>query len=250
MNNKLLIILLSTLTLLPLRGLGGSTCVAQGGFWITGSAVPGGTQKLTPYPDGKFKYAGTLLKGELKVITTETETANTYYLTPQRFDSYVVNHGLPYSLSRDADKEGWQVTFDEDRYRFTVDTNAKTLTGELFQPWDELFIVGGCLSCGWEGHYFLPFTRVEGEVCTYTWTGEMREHSEFVEPRRFKIMGQNAWDPKHLHPYTQDENIMKSSQVRTGGGDDKWQYDKDGFYTIRVDVFHETITATYLGNVW
>lgn len=222
---------------------------AQSALWITGSAVPGGVQKLTAFPDGKFKYAGSLMKGELKVMTTETEGSNTYYMTPQRVDSYVVNHGLPYSQTRDSEKEGWKVTFDEDTYRFTVDTKNKTLTGELFNPWNELFLVGGCLSCGWEGHYFLPFTRVEGEVCTYTWTGEMREHSEFTEPRRFKITGQNAWDPKHLHPFTQDLNIMNSTQICTGGADNKWNLDKEGFYTIRVDVFRETINATYHGTV-
>lgn len=217
-------------------------------LWITGSAVPGGVQMLTKFPDGLYKFAGTLQTGELKVMNTETPGSNTYYLTPQRVDSYVVNNGLPFVVSRDAEKEGWQVTFDEDRYRFTVDTQNKTLRGELFQPWDELFMVGGCLSCGWEGHYFLPFTRVEEEMCTYTWTGEMREHQEFVEPRNFKIMGQNAWEPKALHPFVHNEDISTATQVCTGGPDTKWDFGRKGFYTIRVDVFRETISTTFLGE--
>lgn len=241
-RNKRLSILIAFL--LMSLGLNAQTVTE---LWITGSAVPDGVQKLTAFPDGKYKYAGTLMEGEVKVMTTETPQAGTYYLAPDRVDSYVVNHGLPYSLTNNANKDGWQVTFDEDRYRFTVDTRSKTLTGELFIPWNELFIVGGCLSCGWEGHYFLPFTRVEGEMCTYTWTGEMREHSEFVEPRRFKITGQNAWEPKSLHPFVQDQNIMTSSQVCTGGPDNKWNLDQPGIYTIRVDVFRETINASYLG---
>lgn len=219
-------------------------------LWITGSAVPGGVQKLTKFPNGLYKFAGTLQKGELKVMNTESPTSNTYYMTPTRVDSYVVNNGLPFTMVQNADKEGWQVTFDEDRYRFTVDTRNKKLSGELFQPWEELFMVGGCLSCGWEGHYFLPFTRVEGELCTYTWIGEMKERNEFVEPRRFKIEGQNAWDPKSLHPFTQDQNINGSTQVCTGGPDYKWDFGTAGFYMITVDVFRETISSTYLGTTY
>ena len=30
---------------------------AQNELWITGSAVPGGTQKLETFPDGQFKFA-------------------------------------------------------------------------------------------------------------------------------------------------------------------------------------------------
>lgn len=217
-------------------------------LWITGTAVPGGTQKLVKFPGSKYKFAGELQKGELRVMTTETPNANTYYLNPGRVDSYVVNHGLPYSLSKVQGNEGWVVTFDEDRYRFTVDATAMKLTGELFQPWDELFIVGGCVSCGWEGHYFLPFTRVESELCTWTWVGELKERTEFVEPRRFKIMGQNAWAPKALHPFAQDENINNSTQVCTGGDDNKWDFGKEGYYMLRVDVFRETINVTYLGT--
>ena len=40
-------------------------------LWITGSAVPGGTQKLVMVDDDDFKYAGELLPGELKIITTK-----------------------------------------------------------------------------------------------------------------------------------------------------------------------------------
>ena len=56
---------------------------AQKELWITGSAVPGGTQKLETFPDGQFKFAGTLNAGELKVITTDGEQAATQYLTPR-----------------------------------------------------------------------------------------------------------------------------------------------------------------------
>ncbi len=219
-------------------------------LWITGSAVPGGVQKLTKFPGNKYKYAGTLQKGEVYVMSTESEGTDTYYLRPRRVDSYIVNHGLPFTFGKTAGDAGWVVTFDEDRYRFTVDLDNALLKGELFQPWDELFIVGGCISCGWEGHYFLPFTRDENELCSWTWIGEMKERPENVEPRRFKIMGQNAWAPKSLHPFKQDENINGSTQVCTGGADNKWDFGKAGFYMLKVDVFRETISSTYLGETY
>ena len=148
----------------------------------------------------------------------------------------------------DWHKDGWVVTLAEDRYRFTVDMTKRTLKGELFDAWDELFLVGGAASCGWESYIMLPFTRVEGERCTYTWTGELKNRTENVEPRRFKLTGQNAWEPKHLHPFTQDESPLATTQLRTGGDDTKWQIAADGWYRITVDVFRETFHADYLGR--
>ncbi|MBO7137461.1 MAG: hypothetical protein J6V92_03225, partial [Bacteroidaceae bacterium] len=90
--------------------------------------------------------------------------------------------------------------------------------------------------------------RDEDEVCTWDWTGELRERSEFGEPRRFKFNGQNAWEPKVLHPFTQDEDILQSTQLLSGGSsDNKWSIRQEGFYHIRVDIFRETVHAEYLG---
>ena len=132
---------------------------AQKELWITGSAVPGGTQKLETFPDGQFKFAGTLNAGELKVITTDGEQAATQYLTPRSFESYVVNKGLAYAKTRSADDAAWIVPFTEDRYKFTVDTKTQTLTGELFVPWREVYIAGGACEIGWQAFVMLPFTQ-------------------------------------------------------------------------------------------
>jgi hypothetical protein len=217
-------------------------------LWITGSAVPGGTQQLTPFPGNQFKFAGELLPGEVKVITTPEPNEQTQYLAPRFYKAYIVNNGLAYQLSRDAQQPGWIVTFRETRYRFTVNTDTRRLTGELFQPWDELFLVGGCVACGWNAYVMLPFRRDNSELCLWTWTGPMREDNGNVEPRRFKIMGQNAWDPKQLHPYSQDESPLTTTQLRTGGDDNKWQLPRDGIYRLTVDVFRETFHAEYLGS--
>ena len=170
-------------------------------------------------------------------MDTEEAAADTKYIVPRYPDSYIVNNGLPFTVGTDVNgtKAGWVVTLAEDRYRFTVDMTKRTLKGELFDAWDELFLVGGAASCGWESYIMLPFTRVEGERCTYTWTGELKNRTENVEPRRFKLTGQNAWEPKHLHPFTQDESPLTTTQLRTGGDDTKWQIAADGWYRITVD---------------
>ena len=219
-------------------------------YWALGTAVPGGKQELTPFPNKQFKYTGRLIEGgTLRFCNMEEPKGiSVRYLKPTYEDAYAVTNATPFTLVRDSTASLWTVPLTEDVYRITIDLNAKTLTGELFRPWNELFIVGGATECGWVTYTFLPFTRDENEVCTWDWTGELKERQEFGEPRRFKFEGQNAWEPKVLHPFTQDEDILGSTQLLTGGsGDNKWSITKEGFYHIRVDVFRETVHADYLG---
>ena len=221
-------------------------------FWAVGTAVPGGIQELTPFPNNQFKYTGRLIEGgTLYFRNKETPTGSLIrYVKPTYEDAYAVTNTMPFTFAtvRDSTASLWTVPLTEDVYRITIDVNAKTLTGELFRPWNELFIVGGATECGWVTYTFLPFTRDEDEVCTWDWTGELKERPEFGEPRRFKFLGQNAWDPKALHPYSQDEDILGSTQLLTGGiGDNKWNVSQEGYYHIRVDVFRETVHAEYLG---
>ena len=222
-------------------------------IWAVGTAVPEGIQELTPFPNKQFKYTGRLIEGgTLSFRNKETATASGIrYLKPTYEDAYAVTNPTPFTFAtaRDSLASLWVVPLTEDVYRITIDLNAKTLTGELFRPWNELFIVGGATECGWVTYTFLPFTRDEDEVCAWDWTGELKERSEFGEPRRFKFMGQNAWEPKALHPFTQDEDILSSTQLLTGGStDNKWSIRQEGYYHIRVDVFRETVQAEYMGT--
>ena len=178
----------------------------------------------------------------------EAKGISVRYVKPTFEDAYAVTNPTPFTLVRDSASSLWTVPLTEDVYRITIDIASKTLTGELFRPWNELFILGGATECGWVTYTFLPFTRDENEVCTWDWTGELRERSEFGEPRRFKFNGQNAWEPKVLHPFSQDEDILQSTQICTGGSaDNKWSIREEGYYHIRVDVFRETVQAEYLG---
>lgn len=236
-------------TILALFAALGTNAQNMSQLFIVGDGVPGGVQQLTAFPGTEHKFAGALRQGTVRIRNTEEHKSTTYYLKPSYEDSYIVNNGLAYTLSRDSTVSNWVVPFSEEMFRFTVNTTARTLKGELFRPWNELFVVGGAAECGWEGHTFLPMTRLWDEVCTYQWTGELKERPEHGEPRRFKFAGQNAWEPKMLHPFTQDENILNSTQILTNGtADNKWSVFKNGYYRITIDVFRETIHAEYLGT--
>jgi hypothetical protein len=55
-----------------------------------------------------------------------------------------------------------------------------------------------------------------------------------------------TWGPRELHPYQHDEDILESTQLRTGGDDTKWQVKTPGTYRLRVNLFTETIHAELL----
>ncbi|MEJ8768332.1 T9SS type A sorting domain-containing protein [Prevotella sp. HCN-7019] len=218
-------------------------------LWITGSAVPGGLQQLEKFPDNQFRFAGKLVDGEVKIINTEGVNDNTIYLTPRYVDSNIVSNGLAYTTSTDASDPGWVVLFDDDRYKFTVNTSTRKVSGELFSPWLELYIAGGCVECGWEAGEAPAFVQDENDPYTWTWVGELKNRPENVEPKRFKILGQNDWGPKSLHPYTQDEDVTTSSQLMINCPDDyKWAIDKDGYYKVTVNIFLQSFNCEYLGT--
>ena len=212
-------------------------------LWITGSAVPGGAQKLEKVADNDYKYAGRLNAGELRVSTAKKPHKSNRYLTPTVADASLVNKGIAYSETADAQSAAWQVVVSEDRYRLHVYTDKKVLHGEIFQPWGELFIAGGATEAGWHEGKMLLMKQDLNNPCLWTWEGELKRHPEVEEPTSFKFQGQDRWYPKNLHPYRQGTDVLKEHRLRTGGDDTKWEISRDGRYRIVVDLFHETIQA-------
>ena len=230
----------------------GSTAMAQSELWATGSALPDGPCQLTLRPDGKFRFAGALVEGELQLMTTSTyQEGVTQFLAPKLVDSYLINYGLAYTLTTDKNSAGWVVPFSEDTYRFIVDIQSRTVRGELFLPWNELLIAGSAFPGGsdkeeWKRDNMLPFLRDHEDPYVFEWRGELGIYDNVVEPGHFKLEGQMTWGPRELHPYRHDEDILESTQVRTGGDDTKWLVKTPGTYRIRVNLFTETIQAELL----
>ena len=223
-----------------------SLSMAQNELWITGSAVPGGVQKLIATADNGYKFAGTLQAGELRIQTTRKAGKDTRYMCPDLPDALIANKGLHFTETADAQAAAWQVPFTEDRYRFVIDTRSHTLRGEIFQPWGELFIAGGATEAGWHEGKMLLMAQDDDNPCIWTWEGELKHRPENEEPTSFKFQGQNRWNPKNLHPYKEGTDILKDEQLRTGGSDTKWQVSQNGRYRITIDLFHETVKAELL----
>ena len=212
-------------------------------LWITGSAVPGGAQKLEKVADNDYKYAGRLNAGELRVATAKKPRKGTRFFSPVLMDANLVNKGIAYCETTDAKAPAWQVVVSEDRYRLHVYTDRKELRGEIFQPWGELFIAGGATEAGWKEGKMLLMKPDLNNPCLWTWEGELKRHPEVEEPTSFKFQGQDRWYPKNLHPYRQGTDVLQDRRLRTGGDDTKWEISRDGRYRITVDLFHETIQA-------
>ena len=224
------------------------------GYWITGSAVPGGTQQLEPYPDGSYRFHGALSAGSFRIMNTAVETSSTRYTMPRYTDVSIIGTAVAQTVGSQSvgDKQGWMVPFTENRYRFTFSPSKMSVTGELFVPWGELYIAGGCIVEGqtdkWYVEKSLPFTRSVTNPNVWTWTGQLKAYAGNEQPRRFKLLAQLDWGPRSLHPFTQDEPLLTSTRAVERDGDDKWAIADDGWYTITVDVFRETITSTYHGT--
>ena len=237
---------------------------AQSRLYVRGSAVPGGIQELTRFSTNvsgryTFKFHGTLLPGDLYVTTTEAPRAASRYYAPKLVDTSIVTNKADYTQKTDSIGAEWAVLFESDNYRFTVDTYNKQISGELFTPWYEAWICGGCVEdeqgkgiSGQEGHWQLTSGKQMEQSWedrnVFEWTGLLKSYSYNQEPKRFKINGQYGWSPKVLHPFTQDASILTASQVWYNGSEDyKWSISKDGYYRIRINVFEETIEGEYLG---
>ena len=217
-------------------------------FWITGTAVPGNTQKLEMVSANDFKYAGPLKAGELRVITTKKVGKNTQYLSPVVPDANVANHGIGFTVVTDITSEPWQVVVDDEHYRLHVNPERKTLHGEICQPWGELFIGGGATASGWkEGKMQLMHQQTDNPY-VWTWEGELKRHDGVEEPTSFKFQGQDRWHPKALHPYAQGTDILNDRRLRIGGDDTKWSITKDGVYRITIDIFNEKVQAELINR--
>lgn len=239
--------------------------MAQTRLFVRGSAVPGGIQELKRFSTNytgryTFKFHGTLLPGDLYITTTDTPRTASRYYAPKLVDSSIVTDKVDYIQKTDSVGAEWAVLFEADNYRFTVDTYSKQLTGELFAPWYEAWICGGCVEdeqgkgiSGQEGHWQITSGKQMQQDWedrnVFEWTGLLKSYSYNQEPKRFKINGQYGWGPKVLHPFTQDAPILTATQVWYNGSEDyKWSINKDGYYRIRINVFEETIEGEYLGT--
>ena len=70
----------------------GSTVFAQDRYWAVGTAVPGGIQELTAFPNRQYKYTGRLIEGgSLTFRNMEVPKGiSVRYIKPTFEDAYAV----------------------------------------------------------------------------------------------------------------------------------------------------------------
>lgn len=243
---------------------------SQTRLYVRGSAVPGGIQELEKFSrngtGNNFKFHGRLVPGKLYICTATSASARLY--KPRQLEANIIGPKIAYTSAAASDSLncGWTVSVESDNYRFTVtpsSTSAGTVTGEIFARWYEAWIVGGCVQDvqdandhSWELTAGRKMEQSWWDPHVFTWIGLLKNYTWNEQPKRLKIIGQYGWGPKSVHPFKQDEQLASASQlwysygdVTWGSADDnKWSIGKDGYYSIELDVFRETIHAEYLGE--
>jgi hypothetical protein len=214
-------------------------------IWLTGSSVPGGEQRLVPTWGSHYQFVGSLVPGTV-MIEVRSTNQDVHYLQGIEEKPSIVNHGMDYTLTADKQKAEWWVDVAEDCYRIDLDWSKRTLHGEIVRPWNELFIGGGALPCGWDRLRLIPFKRDPHNPYIWVWTGKLSSHEKFEEPSAFKMEGQLSWGPKQLHPIVDGEDILRSHYLRQGGPDSKWSLRRDGYYRLTIDLLHLTVKAEQL----
>lgn len=216
-------------------------------LWITGTAIPEGTVKLSKiYGVANFAYNGELQQGELKIMTTPTPDETTEYIIPSE-EAMDITGKTTLTTTTDSKQPGWNVMVADPAYKIKIDLVAKEVNAEIYKSPEMLYIVGGATECGWNVDSAIPFTKDTNNPDQFVFTGELKIRPENVGSNEFKILGQRTWDPYSLHPYTENEKILESTSFRIGGNDTKWivDSDKQGIYTITVNTFYETISARF-----
>ena len=81
----------------------GSNGLAQDRYWAVGTAVPGGIQELTAFPNRQYKYTGRLIEGgTLTFRNMEVPKGiSVRYIKPTYEDAYAVTGPTPFTVRED-----------------------------------------------------------------------------------------------------------------------------------------------------
>lgn len=218
-------------------------------LWLEGSAVPQGVQKLTAGANGMFSYKGKLSKGTLRLMTTAAAGDGTIYYVPF-WENPDVQDGSPLVKTDDATAQDFYVEVPSDYYRIDINLLSLNMSAATFRAPYTLFAVGGAVESGWNTQDAVPFVQDLDNPYLYTCTTELKVRNENVEPNLFKILGQPDWGPYSLHPTIAEQPVTEATGFVENGDDTKWSVpsDKQGMYTLTVDLWKGTFKGEYLSN--
>ena len=219
-------------------------------LWITGSAVSGNVVKLVEDPNqipGCFRYNGKFESGEFKIMNTPKIQSNTKFYVPVSEDANVAG-SQSMQITDNVNLPGWKVTIPDDSYKIKINTITETVNGEIFIVRNDLFIVGGATEVGWDAKHAIRLKKDANNPNLYLFSGVLKEAESGEDRNMFKLLGQKDWEPISFHPKTQNENLSTSQYIfKNYPGDHKWVIDlnKQGEYTIEVDLLNEMISTKY-----
>ncbi len=223
-------------------------------FYLTGTAVDNRVIELSEYHNAEFKGSFSCKPGFLKLMNTESETAETKYFVP-RFQEVDITFGEGYYsplYSADKSANGWSVSVAGD-YNIYLDKNSETYLARMFKPSNVLYLVGGCCELKWNYwdanscRFYPDPNRPEVMV----WEGELRIGWDETadEPNKFKILTAQDWFRATYHPYVSDALAEGKTDARISGGDDlKWTISRDGYYRLELNTMTEELIGTFLGE--
>lgn len=221
--------------------------------WVTGSAIPNTSVKLSKGIDGTFIYGGPLLQGDLKFMSTATAGENTQYFVPVLEDDEI-SGTTSFQITDDANAAGWYVMVDDPLYKIKINTLRKESTAQIFNPNKRLYIVGGATEAGWDATNAIELQQDAQNKSIYVFDGNLELRPENVESNAFKILGQQGWDPYSLHSINANEPILGATHyaesINGSYADNKWTIDADhqGHYIIKFNTIYETVESQYINN--
>ncbi len=219
-------------------------------IWITGTAIPGGTAKLTiDSIDNTFNYNynGSLLTGEFKFSTTQNAEPTTKYYIPSTTTGAIAS-GTLVNHTFNSNSSGWSVNNNYNLFNIKLNAMVNKYHGNVFNV-EHVYIIGGATTAGWNTANAIELTRGQGSDSTiFTFDGNLTVSPTGNDTDKFKFLLQKNNGPFSLHPKTDNELVTVSEFFTTNNTNDcKWTIDhqKQGRYVIKLDVLQQTINTTF-----
>lgn len=196
--------------------------------------------------------------GEFKFGTADGSWENMYKATTP--NAPYTDSSVEFIKGYDPDNK-WFLTESETHYAYKIcldiRTGAERMMMNLFNPYEEMYLVGDATPNGWDLGNATPMVRDESDPNIFTWKGHLNEGE-----LKFSADKKSDWNGAWFMATSENEAptglpqqmlfIDKSSQeclqqyvnINAGDLDLKWRISNAGDYTIVLNQLLEEITIT------
>ena len=228
-------------------------------LFFVGNETDWGFRPMTQDPVDPFLFRiGVFFEkgGEFKFGTSDGSWENMYKAASPNAP-YTDSH-VDFITGYDPDNK-WFLTENETHYAYKIcldiRSGAERMMMMLFNPYEEMFLVGDASPNGWDLGNATPMKRDESNPNVFTWSGHLN-----TGELKFSADKQSDWNGAWFMATSENEAptgepqqvlfIDKSSQeclqqyldVSAAGLDFKWKITEAGEYTITLNQLLEEIT--------